>query len=72
MITNPVQPSRHYPAAALAGLIAVGAGLVAGILSDVSIYPDQETLANLFSTTPYDAKAQRVLTRVWTSVKTGM
>ena len=42
------------------------------ILSDASIYPDKDTLANLFSTTPYDAKAQRVLTRVWTSVKTGM
>lgn len=42
------------------------------ILSDASIYPDKDTLANLFSTTPYDAKAQRVLTRTWTSVKTGM
>ena len=42
------------------------------ILSDTSIYPDKETLGNLFSTTPYDAKSQRVLTRVWTSVKTGM
>ncbi len=42
------------------------------ILSDPSIYPTKDVLANLFSTTPYDAKAQRVLTRVWTSVKTGM
>jgi putrescine transport system substrate-binding protein len=42
------------------------------ILADSSIYPTKEVLSNLFSTTPYDAKAQRMLTRVWTSVKTGM
>jgi putrescine transport system substrate-binding protein len=42
------------------------------ILADPSIYPTKDVLSNLFSTTPYDAKAQRTLTRVWTSVKTGM
>lgn len=41
------------------------------VIGDPAIYPDEETLSNLFTTTTYDPKVQRVLTRVWTSVKTG-
>ncbi|WP_102960764.1 polyamine ABC transporter substrate-binding protein [Mangrovicella endophytica] len=41
------------------------------ILADKSIYPDDETLSHLYTTTPNDARTQRTLTRLWTSVKTG-
>ena len=41
------------------------------ITGDPAIYPDAATLAKLYVTTPWAAKAQRVLTRAWTKVKTG-
>jgi len=41
------------------------------ILNDPAIYPDEETLKNLYTTTPYPAKVQRVVTRLWTRVKSG-
>lgn len=41
------------------------------IIGDPAIYPGQETLDNLYTTTPYDAKVQRIVTRVWTKVKSG-
>jgi putrescine transport system substrate-binding protein len=41
------------------------------ITGDPAIYPDGETLAKLFVTTPWAARAQRLLTRSWTRVKTG-
>ncbi|MCX5495930.1 polyamine ABC transporter substrate-binding protein [Kaistia dalseonensis] len=41
------------------------------ILKDTSIYPDPTTLSHLYTTTPNDPKVQRVLTRLWTKVKTG-
>ncbi|NKC16571.1 MAG: extracellular solute-binding protein [Gammaproteobacteria bacterium] len=41
------------------------------MLEDPAIYPDQSTLKNLYVTTPYPPKVQRVVTRAWTSVKTG-
>jgi putrescine transport system substrate-binding protein len=41
------------------------------ILENPSIYPPPEVAAKLYSVTPYDNRTQRVLTRVWTSVKTG-
>lgn len=41
------------------------------ITSDPAIYPDDETLAKLYTTTPNDPRAQRVQTRVFTDVKTG-
>ncbi|WP_237152149.1 polyamine ABC transporter substrate-binding protein [Oryzibacter oryziterrae] len=42
------------------------------ILNDKAIFPDAETMKHLYGISPYDPKSQRVLTRVWTSVKTGM
>lgn len=36
-----------------------------------SIYPDEDTLKRLFVKTAYDAKTQRVVTRLWTKVVTG-
>ena len=41
------------------------------ILADPSIYPTEEALATLYSDKPYPAKAQRVLTRLWTQIKSG-
>jgi putrescine transport system substrate-binding protein len=41
------------------------------ILENPAIYPDDETTARLFVSTPYAQKVQRVVTRVWTRVKTG-
>ena len=41
------------------------------VIGDTAIYPDAETVAKLFTTTPYDPKIQRIVTRVWTKVKSG-
>ncbi|WP_062206876.1 polyamine ABC transporter substrate-binding protein [Aureimonas sp. AU12] len=41
------------------------------IISDPAIYPDAATLATLFTKKPYDARSQRLVTRAFTSVKTG-
>ena len=45
--------------------------LVEDVITDTAIYPDDATLENLFTTTPYPAKVQRVVTRMWTRVKSG-
>ncbi|QOF73114.1 polyamine ABC transporter substrate-binding protein [Aminobacter sp. SR38] len=41
------------------------------ITSDPAIYPDEATLAKLFTVPPYDPKTQRVVTRSWTKIVTG-
>jgi len=41
------------------------------IIDDPAIYPDEETLANLFTVQPYDQRSQRLLTRSWTRIVTG-
>ena len=41
------------------------------ITGDPAIYPDADTLAKLYVTTPWGPKEQRLLTRGWTKVKTG-
>lgn len=41
------------------------------VIADEAIYPSQETLDRLFTSTSYDPRSQRVLTRMWTSVKAG-
>ena len=45
--------------------------LVEDVIGDPAIYPDAATLDNLFTTTPYPAKVQRVVTRLWTKIKSG-
>jgi putrescine transport system substrate-binding protein len=45
--------------------------LVEDVIGDPAIYPDEDTLENLFTTTPYDAQVQRVVTRLWTKIKSG-
>jgi putrescine transport system substrate-binding protein len=41
------------------------------VLNDPAIYPDEATVANLYTTTAADPRAQREITRIWTEVKTG-
>ncbi len=41
------------------------------ILEDPAIYPDEATLENLYTLTPYAPKVQRVVTRMWTRIKSG-
>jgi putrescine transport system substrate-binding protein len=41
------------------------------VIGDTAIYPDEATLANLYTTTPSDPRVQREMTRIWTEVKTG-
>lgn len=41
------------------------------IKGNPSIYPSEETMKRLFVKTSYDAKTQRVVTRLWTKVITG-
>ena len=41
------------------------------VLENPAIYPDDATMARLFTITPYDAATQRIVTREWIRVKTG-
>jgi len=41
------------------------------ILNDPGIYPDEATFKRLFTNTAYDDRSQRLVTRLWTRVKTG-
>ncbi len=41
------------------------------VIGDPAIYPTEETLKNLYTTSPYDPKVQRVVTRMWTKIKSG-
>jgi len=54
------------------GNLASQEHLVEDVIGDPAIYPDETTLGTLFTTTPYPAKVQRVVTRLWTKVKSGV
>lgn len=41
------------------------------VIGDPAIYPDEDTLKNLYTTTSYPVKVQRGVTRLWTKVKSG-
>lgn len=41
------------------------------ILEDPAIYPDEGTTASLYTLPAYDPRTQRIVTRSWTTVKTG-
>lgn len=45
--------------------------LVEDVIGDPAIYPDAATLERLYTITPFDARSQRSLTRMWTRVKSG-
>ncbi len=41
------------------------------VMEDPAVYPSEEVLEKLYTTTAYEPKVQRVVTRAWTRVKTG-
>jgi putrescine transport system substrate-binding protein len=41
------------------------------IKNNPAIYPPESVIAKLYVNTPYDQKAQRALTRMWTKIKGG-
>jgi putrescine transport system substrate-binding protein len=41
------------------------------ILDDRTIYPDDVTMAKLYTITAHDQKTQRLINRLWTRIKTG-
>ena len=45
--------------------------LDADVIDDPAVYPDDATMANLYTTVPLDPKAQRRVTRIWTKIVTG-
>ena len=41
------------------------------VIGDPAIYPDEATMQNLYTNQPYPPKVQRVVTRLWTKIKSG-
>ena len=41
------------------------------VSGDRAVYPDDATMEKLYTVTPYDPKVQRVVTRLWTRIKSG-
>lgn len=41
------------------------------VITDTGIYPAEDTMKNLFTTTAYGSKEQRTVTRLWTKIKSG-
>lgn len=41
------------------------------VIGDPAVYPDAATMEKLYTTLPYDARTQRLATRMWTRVVTG-
>ena len=41
------------------------------VIGDPAIYPDEATLENLYTTRPYPPDIQRIVTRLWTRIKSG-
>ena len=53
------------------GNVASQPHLEEDVIGDPAIYPTEEALKTLYTTTPYPAKVQRVVTRMWTKIKSG-
>lgn len=45
--------------------------LVEDVIGDAAIYPNEEAVSNLYVKEAYSPRTQRVVTRLWTRVKTG-
>ncbi len=41
------------------------------VIGDTAIYPDDATMANLYTVSPWDPKVNRQVTRLWTKIKSG-
>ena len=46
--------------------------LAEDVIGDTAIYPDEATLENLYTISSYSPKVQRVVTRMWTKIKSGI
>ncbi|MEE3360039.1 MAG: polyamine ABC transporter substrate-binding protein [Pseudomonadota bacterium] len=46
--------------------------LIEDVIGDTAIYPDEATLENLYTFSPYDPRLQRTVTRMWTEIKSGV
>ncbi|ULO20591.1 MULTISPECIES: polyamine ABC transporter substrate-binding protein [Sulfitobacter] len=46
--------------------------LAEDVIGDTAIYPDEATLENLYTISSYSPKVQRVITRMWTKIKSGI
>jgi len=46
--------------------------LLEDVIGDPAIYPDAATVETLYTFSPYDAKTQRTVTRMWTRIKSGI
>ena len=53
------------------GNLSAKASVRPEILADPGIYPDPATFERLFTNTAYDDRTQRVVTRLWTRIRTG-
>ena len=53
------------------GNLASQAMLEEDVIGDPAIYPGADTIKNLYTTTSYSIKIQRVVTRMWTKIKSG-
>ena len=53
------------------GVIASKPFVEGSVLENPAIYPDEKTMARLFTVRPNDLATQRLVTREWTRVKTG-
>jgi putrescine transport system substrate-binding protein len=69
---------RPDVAAANSNFVAYASGNLAAksmvkpeVLNNPGVYPDEATFKRLFTNTAYDDRVQRVVTRLWTKVKTG-
>jgi len=45
--------------------------LIEDVIGDPAIYPSDATMEKLYTVSPFDARLQRAVTRLWTSVRTG-
>jgi putrescine transport system substrate-binding protein len=53
------------------GNLASQALIDPAVLNDRTVYPDEATMARLFTVTAHDARTTRLMNRLWTKIKTG-
>ncbi|AKO98424.1 MAG: polyamine ABC transporter substrate-binding protein [Marinovum algicola] len=53
------------------GNLAAQEFLAEDVITDPAIYPTPAAMDNTYTTTPYPPKVQRVVTRLWTKIKSG-
>ncbi len=69
---RPAVAARNTNTVSYANGVGASRPLVApDILADPGIYPDPATFGRLFTNTAYDERTQRIVTRLWTRIRTG-